>query len=771
MNAPEATSRSAQLHVAVGHLLAGDLRQPHALLGPHREGGEDVVRVFQPLADEVWVVHSGEQITMERADPRGLFIANLAATASPYRLQVRHGAATVEIEDPYRFGPTLGDLDLHLINEGTHRQLWRALGARVMEHEGVRGTAFAVWAPNARGVRVVSDAGSWDDRVHPMRALGRSGIWELFLPDVGPGTHYKYDVLRTDGRHIYHADPLARAAEAPPATASVVTESRHSWGDTAWLQARDAADWQARPLSIYEVHLGSWRRGEHDRVLTYREIAEPLGDYCRDMGFTHVELLPLSEHPFTGSWGYQVSGYYAPTARYGRPDDLRYMIDHLHQRGIGVILDWVPAHFPKDAWALARFDGTALYEHADPRRGEHPDWGTLVFNYGRPEVRNFLAANAHYWIEEFHVDGLRVDAVASMLYLDYSRQPGEWVPNPHGGRENLEAIALLRETNESLRAEHPGVLVIAEESTSWPGVTLSTAGGGLGFSLKWNMGWMHDTLDYWRNDPVFRRFHHHQLTFGLWYAWAERFVLPLSHDEVVHGKGSLYGKMPGDRWRRLANLRALLAWMWAHPGKQLIFMGGEFAHAREWSPDRALDWELLEDPGNAGVHRLVRDLGVRYLAEPALWERDAWPDGFHWIDAGNADQNVLSFLRHDATGRPGVACIANLSPVMHRDFRVGLPLSGTWPELLNTDAGEYGGSGAGNLGQVSAEATPWHGQPCSAAITLPPLAVLWLGAPAAPSAAVGSAEERAASQPPATRKGRRAAPSRSSSRGRRVTSP
>ena len=481
-------------------------------------------------------------------------------------------------------------------------------------------------------------------------------------------------------------------------------------------------------MSVYEVHLGSWRRRGEDgeTLLSYREAAVELGDYCRSMGFTHVELLPIAEHPFGGSWGYQVSGYYAPTSRHGSPDDLRAMVEGLHERGIGVILDWVPAHFPRDDWALARFDGTALYEHVDPRRGEHPDWGTLVFNFGRNEVRNFLVSNARYWIEEFHIDGLRVDAVASMLYLDYSRQPGEWIPNPYGGRENIEAIEFLREVNSLIRDQYPGVVMVAEESTAWPGVSRPTSTGGLGFSFKWNMGWMHDTLAYMSRDAVFRRFHHHQLTFGLWYAFSERFVLPLSHDEVVHGKGSLLGKMPGDRWQRFANLRAMLAWMWAHPGKQLLFMGGEFGQEREWRHDHSLDWHLLEQPDHAGVQHLVRDLNRVYAAEPAAWQRDDSPEGFRWIDAGNSDQNVLSFARVDATGRPGLVCVANLSPVVHHNFRVGLPRPGRWLEVVNTDAESYGGSGVGNLGSVVADATEWNGQPHSAALTLPPLAVLWL---------------------------------------------
>jgi 1,4-alpha-glucan branching enzyme len=718
-------------------LVAGEHHEPHRVLGAHALGGAAVVRALHPTAERCTVLWPGGETPMDRGEG-GLFQAMVPTTElSEYRLRFEQGEGCWVIDDPYRFLPTLGELDLHLIGEGRHHELWRRLGARVIEHQGVSGTAFAVWAPNARSVRVVSDASYWDDRLHLMRSLGASGVWEIFLPGVGAGCRYKFQITTPEGRRVMKADPLARAAELPPATASVVEVSHHTWGDADWIAARAAADCAGRPMSAYEVHLGSWRRRieDGDRPLSYREAGEQLADYCEAMGFTHVEFLPLAEHPFGGSWGYQVSGYYAPTARYGSPDDLRAMIDHLHRRGIGVLLDWVPAHFPRDEWALARFDGTALYEHVDPRRGEHPDWGTYVFNYGRNEVRNFLVANARYWCEEFHVDGLRVDAVASMLYLDYSREAGQWVPNRHGGRENLEAIELLREVNALVRDTHPGVLMIAEESTAWPGVTRPVATGGLGFTLKWNMGWMHDTLDYISRDPVFRRYHHHQLTFGLLYAYSERFVLPISHDEVVHGKGSLLGKMPGDRWRRFANLRALLAWMWAHPGKQLLFMGCELAQEREWSHDRSLDWHLLEDADHAGVQRLVHDLNARYGGEPALWECDDYPEGFRWIDAGNADQNVISFIRLDASGRPGLVCVANFSPVVHQGFRVGLPRPGRWLEVLNTDSDLYGGSGAGNLGAVEADEQGWNGQPFSAPMVLPPLGVVWLAPPPDPEAA------------------------------------
>jgi 1,4-alpha-glucan branching enzyme len=506
----------------------------------------------------------------------------------------------------------------------------------------------------------------------------------------------------------------------------MVVEAHHAWNDAEWMAARGRTDMLGDPVSVYEVHLASWQRGEDNTLLDYREAGKRLVAHCRDLGFTHVELLPVAEHPFSGSWGYQVTGYYAPTSRFGTPDDFRWMVDHLHQNGIGVLLDWVPAHFPRDDWALAKFDGTALYEHADPRSGEHPDWGTLVFNYGRNEVRNFLTANARYWCEEFHIDGLRFDAVASMLYLDYSRESGAWIPNRFGGRENLEAMSLLREINEQLTEGYPGAIAIAEESTAWPGVSRPVSFGGLGFRFKWNMGWMHDTLDYMNKDPIYRRYHHHQLTFGMWYAYSENFVLPLSHDEVVHGKGSLLSKMPGDEWQRFANLRALLGWMWAHPGKKLLFQGGEIGQGDEWNAEREIQWWLLQYPFHAGVQQFVRDLNARYRETPALYERDYSQNGFQWIDAGNVDQSVLSFMRLDANDHPGLVCIGNFSPVVYENHRVGLPSPGRWNEALNGDAAAYEGSGVGNGGAVFAEEAAWNGQPYSAVITVPPLAVLWL---------------------------------------------
>ncbi|MGH3342657.1 MAG: 1,4-alpha-glucan branching protein GlgB [Carbonactinosporaceae bacterium] len=623
-----------------------------------------------------------------------------------------------------RFPSTLGDLDIHLIAEGRHEELWRVLGGHVRTLDTpagpTAGTSFAVWAPNAHEVRVVGDFNAWDGRAHPMRARGEGGIWELFVAGVGEGTRYKYEICGSDGGWRQKADPLAFATEVPPRNASVVHRSRHRWDDGAWMarQARSRA--HAEPMSIYEVHLGSWRRG-----LTYRELADELPAYVRELGYTHVELLPVAEHPYGGSWGYQVSSYYAPTARYGPPDDFRHLVDRLHQAGVGVIVDWVPAHFPRDEWALARFDGGPLYEHPDPRRGEHPDWGTLVFDYGRREVRNFLVANALYWLEEFHVDGLRVDAVASMLYLDYSRGAGEWLPNAHGGRENTDAVAFLQETNATVYRRFPGALMIAEESTAWPGVTRPTNLGGLGFGFKWNMGWMHDSLAYVSRAPGDRPREHGRMTFPMMYAYSENFLLPISHDEVVHLKGSLLDKMPGDRPQQLANLRAFLAYMWAYPGKQLLFMGQEFAQEGEWAEGRSLDWRLLDRPEHRGVQWLVRDLNRMYRATPALWQRDGQPAGFAWIEADDASGATFSFLRFADEG-PLLACVANFAATPHEVYRLGLPMAGTWREVINTDARDYQGSGVGNLGRVEATRRPWHGQPASATVRLPPLGALWL---------------------------------------------
>jgi len=698
---------------------------PHSVLGLHK----GVVMAWRPGAVALSVLVGGKRIEAERVHPDGLFRATVGDVGD-YRLRVRYpDGQSFDLDDPYRFWPTIGELDIHLFNEGRHRDLWHMLGAAVREHQGTSGTSFAVWAPNARSVRVVGDFNSWDGRIHPMRSMGSSGVWEIFLPGIGEGARYKFELLTQAGQLRLKADPMAKAAENPPGTASIVTSSSHEWRDQAWIDQRTASDPLRLPMSTYEVHLGSWRTvpEEGDRPLTYRELAVELVDYVADRGFTHVEMLPVSEHPYTPSWGYQVSSYFAPTARFGSPDDFRALVDAFHQRGIGVLVDWVPAHFPKDDWALARFDGTALYEHADPRQGEHPDWGTLVFNFGRNEVRNFLMASALYWIEELHIDGLRVDAVASMLYLDYSREAGEWVPNQFGGRENLEAVSFLQEVNTVVHAEHPGVLTVAEESTAWPGVSRPVHLGGLGFSAKWNMGWMHDTLEYFSKEPIYRRFHHHELTFGLLYAFTENFVLPLSHDEVVHGKGSLLQKMPGDRWQQLANLRALYGWMWAHPGRQLLFMGCEVAADREWSESRSVDWHLLDAEWHRGVYELVGALNRIQQAEPALWTGDFSPEGFRWIDANDADQSCYSFLRVPVgvDARP-VACVANLTPVPRHGYRLGLPSAGDWEVLLNTDATEFAGSGTVVGPVLTTEDRAWHGQPQSTVLTLPPLGIVWL---------------------------------------------
>jgi 1,4-alpha-glucan branching enzyme len=713
---------------AVEALVGGGIRDPHALLGPHPGADGTVIRAWRPEASSVrCVADDGIAAKLERVHPAGLFEGVAEGTVSSYELEVAYpDGRTFALRDPYAFPPTLGDLDLHLIGEGRHRRLHTKLGAHVQTVSGVEGASFAVWAPNARSVRLVGAFNSWDGRLHPMRMLGSSGVWELFMPGIGDGALYKFEIVTAEGALVLKVDPYAFATEAPPRTASIVHRSNYTFGDDEWMARREAWDPYGSPLSIYEVHLGSWRRTRSGDPLVYGDMGRLLADYCTEMGFTHVELLPIAEHPFGGSWGYQVSNYFAPTARFGRPDDFRAFVDTLHQAGVGIICDWVPAHFPRDEWALARFDGTALYEHLDPRLGEHPDWGTLVFNFGRNEVRNFLISNALFWMEEFHLDGLRVDAVASMLYLDYSRKEGEWIANRYGGRENLDAIEFLGELNSVVHAEHPGALMIAEESTAWPGVSRPVHLGGLGFGFKWNMGWMHDTLLYFAKEPVYRRYHHNQLTFSLVYAFSENYVLPLSHDEVVHGKGSLLSKMPGDRWQQFANLRALLGYMWAHPGKQLLFMGGEIGQGREWTHDESIDWHLLDDASHHGVQRLVADLNKAYKGISALWERDTSPDGFHWIDANDADNNVVSFYRTNRDASHHLVCVCNLSPVVRSNFRLGLPRAGGYREVINTDSHAYGGSNVGNLGEVTAKPVPWHGLRHSAELTLPPLTVLWL---------------------------------------------
>jgi 1,4-alpha-glucan branching enzyme len=715
----------------IDSLVAGTNHDPHSILGGHPGPDGVTIRALRPLAESVIVVLPGGTRAPMRHVHQGVFSVTVPGTSVPdYRLAVTYpGLPEAISDDPYRHLPTLGEMDLHLISEGRHEDLWRVLGARVRPEAG--GTSFAVWAPNARGVRVIGDFNHWDGRAFPMRSLGRSGVWELLIPGVGDGASYKYDICGPDGQWRNKADPMAGWAEQPPATASRVTESQYQWGDQNWTRQRAERDVLTSPMSIYEVHLGSWRRG-----LNYTDLARELTSYVTQMGFTHVEFLPVAEHPFGGSWGYQVTSYYAPTSRFGTPDEFRFLVDSLHQAGIGVFLDWVPAHFPRDSWALAQFDGTPLYEHSDPRRGQHPDWGTLIFDYGRPEVRNFLVANAIYWLEEFHADGLRVDAVASMLYLDYSRKEGEWTPNSLGGRENLDAVSFLREVNATCYKRVPGITMIAEESTAWPGVTRPVYLGGLGFWLKWNMGWMHDTLSYLSRDPIHRSYHHDEMTFSMIYAYSENYILPLSHDEVVHGKGSLLRKMAGDEWRQFAGLRGLLAFMWAHPGKQLLFMGSEFAQGDEWSEQAGLEWYVLDYPRHAGVQQLVRDLNQAYLAHPALWQQDSSPEGFSWIDASDFTGNVLSFLRFGSDGSM-VACVCNFAAMPHHDYRIGLPSAGAWTELINTDAAVYGGSGVGNYGRVEAVSEPWHGRPASARLSIPPLGVVWL-APEQPPRPAGT---------------------------------
>ncbi len=723
-------------------IVDGWSHDPHRVLGAHEAGDGWVVRTLRPDAVSVAVLdEDGSRYDARQVHAGGIYEAALPQQPGDYRIEVEYpdgqgGTTRHTVDDPYRWLPTLGPLDEHLLREGRHERLWEVLGAHVRHYDTPRGTvdgvSFAVWAPAAQGVKVTGDFDYWEARAYPMRSLGSSGVWEIFVPGVPVGSRYRYHVLGADGVWREKSDPLAFATEVPPLNASVVTETTHEWNDDAWLAERAGGGWHEKPMSVYEVHAGSWRQG-----LSYREMADELVEYVAAAGFTHIEFMPLAEHPFGGSWGYQVTSYYAPTSRFGSPDDLRYLIDRAHQAGIGVIVDWVPAHFPKDEWALARFDGTPLYEHGDPRRGEQLDWGTLVFDFGRSEVRNFLVANALFWCKEFHVDGIRVDAVASMLYLDYSRT--EWVPNEYGGRENLEAVAFLQEFNATVYREVPGVVTIAEESTAWPGVTRPTHLGGLGFGFKWNMGWMHDSLAYVEREPVYRSFHHGQLTFSMHYAYSENYVLPISHDEVVYGKGSMLRKMPGDRWQQLANLRAYLAYMWAHPGKQLLFMGSEFAQDSEWAESRSLDWWHLDDPAHRGVLQLVTDLNGRYREVDALWAHDVDPSGFQWIDANDAGGNTLSFLRYGKSALPAaedgsaseddsrsaLACVVNFAGTPHHEYRIGLPRPGFWREVLNSDAEGYGGSGVGNLGGVEAVEEPWHGQPYSATIAAPPLGTVW----------------------------------------------
>ena len=718
-----------EIHPDILHkVTAGSYHAPHDVLGTHQVDGGWVIRVLRPLATRVIAELGGKKsIELEHVH-NGLWAGLVKAKAAPdYRINAEYkdgdNLKSWTTDDSYRHLPTIGDLDLHLIAEGRHEELWKALGSRVRTVPSklgdTTGVAFSVWAPNAQAVRVVGDFNSWNGHLHSMRVMGATGIWELFIPGLGVGTKYKYEILTKGGNWIAKIDPMARFAETPPATASVVYESSHKWGDAAWLKDRQTRDALKSPMSIYEIHVGSWRKD-----LGYRALADELIAYLKQTGFTHVEFMPIAEHPFAPSWGYQVTGYYAPTSRFGNPDDLRYLIDKLHQAGIGVILDWVPAHFPKDDWALARFDGEPLYEHADPRRGEHPDWGTYIFDFGRTEVRNFLVANALYWLEEFHIDGLRVDAVASMLYLDYSRTDNNWLPNQFGGRENLDAISFMQEANATAYKRNPGIMMIAEESTSWGGVSRPTDQGGLGYGFKWNMGWMNDTLRYIEKDPAYRSYHHGELTFSMLYAYDEKFILPISHDEVVHGKGSLLSKMPGDRWQQLANVRAYLAYMWSHPGKQLLFMGSEFGQQSEWNQEHGLEWWILEQAGHKGIQSLVSELNRIYRENPALWQLDHEHGGFTWLDGVAAQSNVLTYLRWDERGNP-IAVAVNFAGHPHYDWNIGLPKAGKWQEILNTDAADFGGSGVGNMGGVEASGEGANGQPNSAKINIPPLGAVW----------------------------------------------
>ena len=703
----------------------GRHHSPHSILGIHETEDGFVVRALRPFAKSVAIKTKKEDVAMQHLYGGVWEGALRAKTVVDYRLEATYeGAPNWVSDDPYRYLPKLGDLDLHLIGEGRHEQLWQALGAHLIEGKdtlgSTSGVSFKVWAPNAQAVRVVGSFNGWDGTCYAMRSMGGTGVWEIFVPGVEAGALYKFQILTKHGNWVTRIDPLARQSETPPATASVVTVSNYKWRDAKWLEQRAKQNALQSPMSIYELHLGSWRGAKN-----YRELAPELIGHVKFLGFTHVEFMPLAEHPFGGSWGYQVTGYYSPTSRFGSPDDLRFLIDELHNAGIGVIMDWVPAHFPKDEWALAKYDGEAIYEDADPRRGDHPDWGTHVFNFGRTEVRNFLVANACYWLEEFHVDALRVDAVASMLYLDYSRKDGEWLPNIYGGRENLDAIRFLQETNATVYRRNPGIMMIAEESTAFAGVSAPTDTGGLGFGFKWNMGWMHDSLEYIQKDPAYRKYHHGELTFSMLYAYDEKFVLPISHDEVVHGKGSLFSKMPGDHWQKLANMRAYLSFMWSHPGKKLLFMGQEFAQPSEWSESRELDWWLLDHLPHRGMQQLVADLNHRYLENPQMWELDHEHAGFQWIDGGNADQNIISFLRFDSKGN-SIAVVVNFAGHPYHDFRIGLPRSGKWTEILNSDSESYGGSGVGNSTGVIAESIPSHGREFSASISVPPLGAVWL---------------------------------------------
>ncbi len=721
---------------SMGALVEGTHQDPFDILGPHpiEQDGRTVmaVRAYLPETQQAWVLDPAHQVSrpMRRIHPAGLYEAICPVPSEPrqhylFRVADDEGKVTT-MHDPYSFHSLLTDFDFYLFGQGRHERLYDKLGAHLRTIDQITGTNFAVWAPNATSISVVGDFNRWDARRHPMRKHYPSGIWELFIPEIGPGEKYKYRVRSSDGQIVDKSDPFAFAAELPPQTASLVSDlSRYRWSDEQWMQQRRNQDGLNQPISIYEVHLGSWRRSA-DRVngwLNYRELAHELVDYCHQLGYTHLQLLPISEHPFTGSWGYQTTGYYAVTSRYGTPEDFMYFVDHCHQNGIGIILDWVPAHFPRDEHGLRRFDGTALFEHADPRQGEHPDWGTMIFNYGRDEIRNFLVANALFWLDKYHIDGLRVDAVASMLYLDYSREEGEWIPNEFGGRENLAAISLLKEFNETTHGNYPGVLTIAEESTAWSGVSHPTFTGGLGFSLKWNMGWMNDTLRYMHYDPIYRKHHHDELTFSLIYAFTENFVLPLSHDEVVHGKGAMLDQMSGDTWQKFANLRTLYTYMWTHPGKKLLFMGSEFGQWNEWNHEAGLQWDLLQWDTHRGIQKLVSDLNTMYRREPALHQQDFDGNGFQWIDCHSSNDSILIYMRKALDPNDFVIVCCNFTPVVRHDYRVGVPQGGWYREIFNSDSEYYGGSNVGTYPGAQAEPVEHQGQTHSLKIQLPPLAV------------------------------------------------
>jgi 1,4-alpha-glucan branching enzyme len=700
---------------------------PFAVLGCQKEGYKTLLRLFMPHAENVMLADTGQPIP--RREGSDFFELELSDDnlAQPYRLKwVDKFGNQVIAHDPYSFSPQLPNFDIHLFSEGKHRHAYRFFGAHLHNAEGVDGVLFAVWAPNANRVSVVGDFNQWDGRCHPMRSRGGSGVWEIFIPGVCAGALYKFEVLTSHGDISLRTDPYGNHFQVRPETASIVMpESDYAWNDHPWLNKRKSTDWQQQPMSVYEVHLGSWQRDENGKFLNYRELAQRLCDHVKNTGFTHIELLPVTEHPLDGSWGYQTTGYFAPSSRFGTPDDFRYFVDLLHQNGISVLLDWVPAHFPRDRHALAQFDGTALYEHEDPRKGEHRDWGTLIFNFGRNEVRNFLISSAIYWLEEFHIDGLRVDAVASMLYLDYSRDPGDWIPNQYGGRENLEAVDFLRELNSVTHNLHPGTLMIAEESTAWPQVSRPTWLGGLGFSMKWNMGWMHDSLSYLSKDPVYRHYHHDLLTFGLLYAFTENFVLPFSHDEVVHGKGSMIDKMPGDGWQKFANLRLLYTYMFTYPGKKLLFMGNEFAQGREWDESEVLEWHLQDKPYHKGINTLLSDLNRLYRERSPLHQIDFELGGFEWIDCHDSSQSTLGYLRKDREGRE-VLVVLNFTPVPREGYRIGVNYPGSYREIFNSDSEFYDGSNMGNGNPIASEAIAWMGRDQSINLTLPPLGAILL---------------------------------------------